>query len=78
MRVRNLSKAETTLSEADKETGREHVDAQIYGQSTDTEVTCDLSAAACEAAPIHAKQGYISILQVYKLFSQPCYYLSHG
>ncbi|XP_062229809.1 uncharacterized protein LOC133927378 [Phragmites australis] len=46
--------AAPTLGEANKETCNELVDVQIYGQSTDTEVTCDSSVAVSEAAPSHA------------------------
>jgi hypothetical protein len=43
--------AAPTLGEADKENLKEQFDVQIHGQSTDTEVTCDSSVVACEAAP---------------------------
>ncbi|WVZ78551.1 hypothetical protein U9M48_026243 [Paspalum notatum var. saurae] len=41
-----------TQIEADKETCRENSDVQIHDLSTDTEVTCYLSVASSEAAPV--------------------------
>ncbi|TVU07618.1 hypothetical protein EJB05_40982 [Eragrostis curvula] len=46
--------AAPAIGEADKETCREKSDVEIDGPSTDTEVTCGSSSAACEAAPSHA------------------------
>ncbi|KAL5660784.1 hypothetical protein ACJX0J_027909, partial [Zea mays] len=44
-----------TLVEGGKENNREQFDAQIHGQSNDTEVACDSTTATCEAVPGHAK-----------------------
>jgi ubiquitin carboxyl-terminal hydrolase MINDY-1/2 len=43
--------APPAINEADKETCREKSDMQIHGQSTDIEVPCGTSGAACEDVP---------------------------
>jgi ubiquitin carboxyl-terminal hydrolase MINDY-1/2 len=45
--------APPAINEADKETCREKSDMQIHGQSTDIEVPCGSSGAACEDVPSH-------------------------